>query len=326
MALHVGHTLRQRYLVKEIIGQGGMGFVYLAEDLRLRGRLCAVKSVRHDPTLPEEAIRELRAQFRREAQVLARLDHPNLPKVSDFFSEGPIDYLVMDYVPGQDLSMLIAAARQEGRFLALEQVLEWARQLGDALSYLHGQQPPIVHRDIKPSNIKLTPEGRIKLVDFGLVKEMNTGDATITVIQGKGSALYTPLEQYGEDAGHTDARSDIYAFAATLYHLLTNEPPPSARERFLRPRALRSLRQINPSLPVRVEEAVLWGMRLHPDERPPTVEAFLQALLGPGPIPPPHARMAEPPPFPATPADGVLVGLTIAAMLTGLVLTWWMGP
>ncbi|NPA31237.1 MAG: serine/threonine protein kinase, partial [Chloroflexi bacterium] len=285
MALRVGQTLRQRYLIKDIIGQGGMGFVYLAEDLRLRGRLCAVKSVRHDPTLPPEAIQELRAQFRREAQVLARLDHPNLPKVSDFFSEGPIDYLVMDYIPGQDLSMLIEAARQEGRFLPLDQVLEWARQLGDALRYLHGQQPPIVHRDIKPSNIKLTPEGRIKLVDFGLVKEMNTGDVTITVIQGKGTALYTPLEQYGADAGHTDARSDIYAFAATLYHLLTNEPPPSARERFLRPRALRSPRQINPALPVRIEEAILWGMRLHPDERPSSVEEFLQALLGPGPIP-----------------------------------------
>ncbi len=321
MALRIGQTLRQRYLIKDIIGQGGMGFVYLAEDLRLRGRLCAVKSVRHDPTLPAEAIRELRAQFRREAQVLARLDHPNLPKVSDFFSEGPTDYLVMDYVPGQDLSMLIEAARQEGRFLPLSQVLEWARQLGDALAYLHGQQPPIVHRDIKPSNIKLTPEGRIKLVDFGLVKEMNTGDATITVIQGKGTALYTPLEQYGADAGHTDARSDIYAFAATLYHLVTNEPPPSARERFLRPRALRSPRQINPNLPVRVEEAILWGMRLHPDERPATVEEFLQALLGPGPIPARGGRAAEPVAFPATLGDSLLLALALAAALTGLLVT-----
>ncbi len=321
MALRVGQTLRQRYLIKDIIGQGGMGFVYLAEDLRLRGRLCAVKSVRHDPTLPPEAIQELRAQFRREAQVLARLDHPNLPKVSDFFSEGPIDYLVMDYIPGQDLSMLIEAARQEGRFLPLDQVLEWARQLGDALRYLHGQQPPIVHRDIKPSNIKLTPEGRIKLVDFGLVKEMNTGDVTITVIQGKGTALYTPLEQYGADAGHTDARSDIYAFAATLYHLLTNEPPPSARERFLRPRALRSPRQINPALPVRIEEAILWGMRLHPDERPSSVEEFLQALLGPGPIPArpslPRAREG----FPATLTDGVLLGIALALALAGVLVT-----
>ena len=325
MALHIGHTLRQRYLIKDIIGQGGMGYVYLAEDLRLRGRLCAVKSVRHDPTLPPEAIQELRAQFRREAQVLARLDHPNLPKVSDFFSEGPSDYLVMDYVPGQDLSVLIAAARQEGRFLPLEQVLEWARQLGDALSYLHGQQPPIVHRDIKPGNIKLTPEGRIKLVDFGLVKEMNTGDATITVIQGKGTALYTPLEQYGADAGHTDARSDIYAFAATLYHLLTNEPPPSARERFLQPRALRSPRQINPDLPVRVEEAILWGMRLHPDERPATVDEFLQALLGPGPMPPRRPPTTEPSRFPATPVDGALVGLSLAAILAGVLLTLWGG-
>ncbi len=324
MPLRTGQVLRQRYRIRDIIGQGGMGFVYLAEDLRLQGRLCAVKSVRHDPTLPPEALAELRAQFRREAQVLARLDHPNLPKVSDFFSEGTSDYLVMDYVPGQDLRVLLEAARQEGRFLPLEQVLEWARQLGDALTYLHSQQPPIVHRDIKPGNIKLTPDGRIKLVDFGLVKEMNTGDATITVIQGKGTALYTPLEQYGADSGHTDARSDIYAFAATLYHLLTNEPPPSARERFLRPRALRPPRQINPSLPLRVEEAILWGMRLHPDERPATVEAFLQALTGPGgvTVPRPRARSdAAEATFPATPADGVLLALAGLSALLGALLT-----
>ncbi len=325
MVLRIGQVLRQRYRIREVIGQGGMGFVYLADDLRLQGRLCAIKSVRHDPTLPPEAIEELRAQFRREAQVLARLDHPNLPKVSDFFSEGTTDYLVMDYVPGSDLRLLIEEARQEGRFLPLSQVLEWARQLGDALAYLHNQNPPIVHRDVKPSNIKLTPEGRIKLVDFGLVKEMNTGDATITVIQGKGTALYTPLEQYGADAGHTDARSDIYAFAATLYHLLTNEPPPSARERFLRPHALRPPRQINPSLPVRVEEALLWGLRLHPDERPPSVEVFLRALLGPGPMPlPPAADEADV--FPATPADGVLLALAGFAALVGLVLTLWARP
>ncbi len=325
MVLRIGQVLRQRYRIREVIGQGGMGFVYLADDLRLQGRLCAIKSVRHDPTLPPEAIEELRAQFRREAQVLARLDHPNLPKVSDFFSEDTTDYLVMDYVPGSDLRLLIEEARQEGRFLPLSQVLEWARQLGDALAYLHNQNPPIVHRDVKPSNIKLTPEGRIKLVDFGLVKEMNTGDATITVIQGKGTALYTPLEQYGADAGHTDARSDIYAFAATLYHLLTNEPPPSARERFLRPNALRPPRQINPSLPVRVEEALLWGLRLHPDERPPSVEVFLRALLGPGPMPlPPVADETDV--FPATPADGVLLALAGFAALVGLVLTLWAGP
>ncbi len=325
MVLRIGQVLRQRYRIREVIGQGGMGFVYLADDLRLQGRLCAIKSVRHDPTLPPEAIEELRAQFRREAQVLARLDHPNLPKVSDFFSEGTTDYLVMDYVPGSDLRLLIEEARQEGRFLPLSQVLEWARQLGDALAYLHNQNPPIVHRDVKPSNIKLTPEGRIKLVDFGLVKEMNTGDATITVIQGKGTALYTPLEQYGADAGHTDARSDIYAFAATLYHLLTNEPPPSARERFLRPNALRPPRQINPSLPVRVEEALLWGLRLHPDERPPSVEVFLRALLGPGPMPLPAAPGGADA-FPATPADGVLLALAGFAALAGLVLTLWAGP
>ncbi len=322
-----GTILRQRYRIRQVIGQGGMGQVYLADDLRLRGRLCAVKVIRHDPSLPPALQDELRCQFQREATVLARLDHPNLPKVSDFFSEGDIDILVMDYVPGPDLQQLVDEARQEGRFLPQEQVLEWAQQLGAALAYLHNQSPPIVHRDIKPSNIKLTPQGLLKLVDFGLVKELAADDATITVIQGKGTAYYTPLEQYG-DAGHTDPRSDIYAFAATLYHLLTNQPPPSARERFLNPRSLAPPRELNPYLSPHVERAILWGMRLHPDDRPPSVEVFLDALLGPTPprIPPLRARALEPQPqpaFPATPMDGVLVALGVIGTLLALGLTLW---
>ncbi len=210
--LKPGEVLRSRYRIRRIIGQGGMGSIYLADDLRLEGRQCALKEVEHDRTLPPELLKEARDQFLREATVLARLDHPNLPKVSDFFSVGSRDYLVMDFVPGKDLRTLMIEARQSNQFLPEDDVLNWAGQLADALIYLHGQDPPIVHRDIKPSNLKLTPSGVVKLVDFGLVKLLASGEVTITILQGQGTALYTPLEQYGGDSGHTDGRSDIYSF------------------------------------------------------------------------------------------------------------------
>src|SRR4030065_925027 len=236
--LKSGEVLKNRYKIRRIIGQGGMGSIYLADDLRLEGRQCAIKEVEHDRTLPPDVVNQARDQFLREATVLARLDHPNLPKVSDFFSIGPRDYLAMDFVPGNDLRTLMMEARQRGEFLQETEVLQWASQIADALSYLHTQDPPILHRDIKPSNVKVTPSGLIKLVDFGLVKVLAPGEVTITVLQGQGTALYTPLEQYGGDSGHTNIRSDIYALAATLYHLVTNQPPPDARDRFLHPESL----------------------------------------------------------------------------------------
>ncbi|RPJ49854.1 MAG: serine/threonine protein kinase, partial [Chloroflexi bacterium] len=154
-----GEVLRGRYKIRRIIGQGGMGSIYLADDLRLEGRLCALKEVEHDRSLPMELLREAREQFLREATVLARLDHPNLPKVSDFFSVGSRDYLAMDYVPGKDLRALMLEARHAGAFLSETDVSSWSSQLADALAYLHSQDPPILHRDIKPSNLKLTPSG-----------------------------------------------------------------------------------------------------------------------------------------------------------------------
>src|SRR5574338_1598755 len=256
--LKAGEVLRGRYKIRRIIGQGGMGSIYLADDLRLEGRLCALKEVEHDRSLPMDLLEEAREQFLREATVLARLDHPNLPKVSDFFSISTRDYLVMDYVPGKDLRTLMLEARQEGHFLMEAEVLSWASQLCDALSYLHSQEPSILHRDIKPSNLKVTPSGLLKLVDFGLVKLLAPGEVTITVLQGQGTALYTPLEQYGGDSGHTDVRTDIYAFGATLYHLLTNQPPADARDRFLDPDRLIPPRQINPDITPRVERAITW--------------------------------------------------------------------
>ncbi len=280
LLLKTGEVLRDRYKVRDQIGQGGMGSIYLADDLRLEGRLCALKEVRYDRALPQHILEEAREQFLREATVLARLDHPNLPKVSDYFSDIERDYLVMDYVPGKDLREYMLEARRNKVFLDEREVLGWASQLLDALSYLHGQEPPIIHRDIKPSNLKSTPNGLLKLVDFGLVKIMAPDEVTITIIQGQGTALYTPLEQYGGDDSHTDVRADIYSFGATLYHLLTNESPPDARKRFLQPDSLVPPREINSSLTTRTERAILWAMALHPDERPKSVDALSDVLFG----------------------------------------------
>jgi len=135
------------------------------------------------------------------------------------------DYLVMDYVPGDDLRTLVSKAAQKGEFLDEEEVLDWAQQIGSALAYLHSQETPIVHRDIKPSNLKLTPNGIVKLVDFGLVKLLAPGEVTITILQGQGTAIYTPLEQYGGDSLHTDRRADIYALAPRFITCLPTSRP-----------------------------------------------------------------------------------------------------
>jgi len=278
--LKPGSVVHNRYKIVSAIGQGGQAAVYEAEDIRLQGRRWAIKEVRLDPDTDEDARSQAEEQFQREASILARLDHPTLPKVSDYFSKGDHDYLVMDFVPGPNLKEVMDEARRAGRLLSESQVLSWAVQICDALNYLHTQDPPILHRDIKPANIKLTPDGRIKLVDFGLVKLMAHDESrTITVIQGRGTAAYTPLEQYGGDIGHTDARSDIYSLGATLYHLLTNQPPPDAKQRFLRPDSLTPPRTLNSDISPRAERAILVALAMHPSDRPASILHFRDALM-----------------------------------------------
>ena len=279
--LQPGTVLRERYKIIESVKSGGMGAVYEAEDLRLEGRRCAIKEILLDPGMDETARAQAQEQFHREASILARLDHPNLPKVSDYFSDSDHDFLVMDFVPGRDLKDIMDEARRASRFLEERDVLNWVTQLVDALYYLHTQEPPVVHRDIKPGNIKLTPDGRIKLVDFGLVKVLSPGDdRTITVLQGRGTAAYTPLEQYGGDVGHTDVRSDIYSLGATLYHLLTHQAPMDAKQRFLQPHALAAPTELNPHISPRVEQAIIHALALHPADRPSSIAIFRAELLG----------------------------------------------
>jgi serine/threonine-protein kinase len=298
-----------------------MGAVYRAEDLRLEGRLCAIKEIQLG-TEPSFAAQS-REQFQREASVLARLDHPNLPKVSDYFSEGERDYLVMDFVAGRNLKEIMDEARRQGQFLEEKQVLAWTDQLCDALEYLHRQNPPILHRDIKPANIRLTPTGTLKLVDFGLVKLLVPDDArTITVLQGRGTIQYTPLEQYGGDTGHTDIRSDIYSLGATLYHLLTNHPPADAKLRFLEPDSLPSPRSLNPRLSSRTERAILHALEMHPHDRPASMAEF-KAQLHSSALPEPLADLlpTEGEWTDAIRENRTLVAIALALIILALLIT-----
>ncbi len=281
ISLEPGTVMHDRYKIVGLVGQGGAGAVYCAEDVRLAGRVTAVKAIHPDPIASPTARAEAQEQFRREASTLAQLDHPVLPKVSDYFVVDGVDFLIMDFVSGPDLRQVVEEVRSAGAFLPEGRVLGWAEQLLDALGYLHGRDPPVIHRDIKPENIKLVEGDRVKLVDFGLVKPLDPADPrTLTTARGIGSLPYTPLEQYAGDTGHTDVRSDVYALGATLYHLITGRPPATAQERFLLPNALVRPRQINPDMSPHVELAILTAMALHPEPRPPDVAAFRDRLTG----------------------------------------------
>jgi hypothetical protein len=197
-----------------------MGAVYEAIDQRLDTTVALKETLFADE--------RLRKQFEREARLLARLHHPALPRVSDHFSEGDGQFLVMQFIPGDDLSEMMI--RKRGPFPA-NQVLTWADQLLDALDYLHTQDPQIVHRDIKPQNLKLTQRGQIILLDFGLAKGQ-AGDisrVTTTASIFGYTPNYAPLEQI-QGLG-TDSRSDLYSLGATLYHLMTGVKPPDALTR-----------------------------------------------------------------------------------------------
>src|SRR6266849_730005 len=212
--------LQGRYRIIRQLGQGGMGAVYEALDQRLDTTVALKETL-----FAEE---RLRKQFEREARLLARLHHQALPRVSDHFSEGDGQFLVMQYVAGEDLAAMLA--QRNGPF-PQEEVLLWADQLCDALDYLHTQDPQIIHRDIKPQNLKLTTRGQVILLDFGLAKGSAGQKSVVTSsasIFGY-TPNYAPLEQV-QGLG-TDPRSDIYALAATLHHLLTNVKPPDALSR-----------------------------------------------------------------------------------------------
>ncbi len=272
MALTTGQVLQHRYRVVALLGQGGMGAVYRAWDLRLKKPI-ALKEMVPQPGLDAETLGRVRTQFEQEAVVLARLAHPHLVPVTDTFEEHGNDYLVMAFVEGENLADLI---RREGA-LPETRVLTWARQLLDALAYCHDQG--VLHRDIKPQNVVITPEGRAVLVDFGLVKLWDPSDPqTRTVMRGMGTPEYAPPEQWGTTGYHTDPRSDLYSLGATLYHALTGQAPPTASDRMVYPKQFRTPRELADGVSPAVDRVISKAMLLPIDERWPDARAMAQNL------------------------------------------------
>ncbi|MCK6624684.1 MAG: protein kinase [Anaerolineae bacterium] len=311
-------TLGSRYQVISVLGCGAMGAVYLAEDKRLVGRRCAIKENRPDANASPEFQAQTREQFLAEANVLGQLDHPGLPKVSDYFIENERQYLVMDYVEGEDLDSALQRARQP---MSEELVLFWADQVLDALAYLHSQSPqPIIHRDIKPANIRVNPlNNKVKLVDFGLVKLLDpTNPKTKAELRGIGTPAYAPLEQFASSDDHTDARSDIYALGASMYHLLTNLYPPDVHKRVLNLEQLTPPRQLNPLLSENTERVVLQAMEIYPGQRFQSAEEMRLALRSPAkstPAVPPAKPAARKTPAPISAWVFGLVGLMVVLLI-----------
>jgi serine/threonine protein kinase len=267
-------VLQSRYRVVRQLGQGGMGAVYEAVDERLDSTIALKETFFADE--------RLRKQFEREARLLARMHHPALPRVSDHFAEGEGQFLVMHFIDGDDLGAM--SAKRGGPFPE-EQVLIWADQLLDALDYLHTQDPQIIHRDIKPQNLKLTPRGQIILLDFGLAKGQAGEVSRVTTsasIFGY-TPNYAPLEQI-QGLG-TDARSDLYALAATLYHLMTGVKPPDALTRAAalvngKPDPLQPAHEVNSIVTAQSTAVLLKAMAQNRDQRYASAAEMRKALQG----------------------------------------------
>jgi serine/threonine protein kinase/peroxiredoxin len=265
--------LQDRYRIVRLLGKGGMGAVYEAIDQRVS---CVV-ALKETLVAPEG---EARQAFQREAALLANLRHSSLPKVMDYFDEAQGDFLVMEYIPGNDLAELLAL--RDAPF-SQEQVLRWAIELLRLLEYLHTREPPILHRDIKPANLKATKQGEIFLLDFGLAKGSAGQMATIETSKSVPgyTPVYAPLEQIlGQGS---DPRSDLYALGATLYHLLTGQAPVSAPARFDavqndRPDPLRAANQLNFQIASEIAACVQSAMALNRKDRPSSASEMRIAL------------------------------------------------
>ncbi len=263
--------LQGRYRIVQQLGRGGMGAVYEAVDERL-GITVALKE-----TLSSEA--SMRKQFEHEARLLASMQHPALPRVSDHFVEGNRAFLVMQFIAGVDLAKIIA--QQPGPF-PRDQVIAWADQLLDALIYLHSRDRQVIHRDIKPHNLKLAASGQIALLDFGLARAQ-PADQSLTASRAffGYTKHYAPLEQIQDQ--RTDPRSDIYALGATLYHLLTGVKPPDAMVRATalinsEPDPLKSADQVHPAVGSRIAGILNKAMAQRSEDRFATAAEFREAL------------------------------------------------
>lgn len=264
--LSAGHILQSRYQVIRTLGKGGMGAVYLAADQRLNRRWVAVKEMSDaaiaDPLQKQHAT----AAFHQEAQMLARLDHPNIPRIADFFTDAGNHYIVMEFVQGETLE---AYLQRRGTVCDEPTVRAWALQLCDVLAHLHGQTPPVIFRDLKPGNIMLTPSGQLKLIDFGIARFFKVGRPGDTLIMG--TPGYAAPEQYGHS--QTDARSDIYSLGVLLHHLLTLHDPAQT------PFALPPAQQLNPVVSAWMARIIAQAVALRPADRYQRVAELRQDLV-----------------------------------------------
>ncbi len=293
MTLEKGTLIHNRYRIIDILGQGGMGSVYRAIDENL-GVSVALKE---NLFTTDEYAR----QFRLEAVILANLRHPNLPRVSDHFVLGDLgQYLVMDFIEGEDLRYRM----ERLGMLEEEDAVHIGASMCDALAYLHSRKPPILHRDLKPGNVKISPDGHIYLVDFGLAKVyQNASQATTTGARAM-TPGYSPPEQYG--TARTDPRTDIYSLGATLYAALTGIIPEDGLARAMDNAQLTPLRKRNPKVSRKLSATIEKAMAVDPSDRFQTAEEFKAALLASGSmtqqvpgsykvIPPPPEAVSHPP-------------------------------
>ena len=264
MTIERESLLINRYRIKDILGQGGMGSIYRAVDENIGAEV----AVKENLFTSEEYAR----QFRREAVILANLRHPNLPRVTDHFViDGQGQYLVMDFIEGEDLRERID---RQGLLSDADSVI-LGTAICEALTYLHSRQPQIVHRDIKPGNVKITPGGNLILVDFGLAKVTQGSQVTTTGARAM-TPGYSPPEQYG--TARTDHRTDIYSLGATLYISLTGALPEDALARAMGQTELTLVRKHNPRVSRRLAAVIEKAMEVRPEQRYQSAEEFKKAL------------------------------------------------
>jgi serine/threonine protein kinase len=255
------HLLKERYRILEQVGRGGFGAVYKAADTLFGYRLVAVKEMGQSRLSPQEIAEGIEA-FKREAHLLASLQHPNIPTIYDYFGDAGHWYLVMDFIEGDTLEEHLGKSR--GKYLPVEKVIETGIQLCTVLGYLHARQPPIIFRDLKPANIMLAPLGQIYLIDFSIARHFKPGQSRDTTAFG--SPGYAPPEQYGKT--QTTPRADIYALGATLHQLLTGDDPSQTPFRSA-PLQLRSQ-----TTPVGLDTLIASMLEIDEKRRPASVHAI----------------------------------------------------
>ena len=250
MALR-GEIIDGKYEVLREIGRGGMSVVYLAMDKRLN-KQWAIKEFRKDKDNASNQV--ALAALLKEANLMKRLDHPTLPRIVDIIDDNQNVYVIMDYIEGESLNKVLDAYGAQPQ----EAVIEWAKQVSEVLDYLHTQNPPIIYRDMKPANLMLKPDGSVRLIDFGIAREHKEGKAGDT--EAIGTRGYAAPEQFG-GMGQTDARTDIYSFGVTLYHLVTGKSPAEP------PYELYPIRQWDPSFSSGLEWLIQKCTQLNPGDR-----------------------------------------------------------